>query len=151
MDKRVSVRAIIIYENKLVSMYREKGDRIYYTFPGGGKEENETELECAKREVLEEFGIFIEPIKKVYTYESSRSVEHFYLANWTGGEFGTGEGEEYQENQTNGVYIPKLIDILEIPNLPLMPPEVASVFYEDYSKNGKKLRNDVKFIDGEIK
>ena len=150
-EKRVRVGAIIINEGKIVSMYREREDRIYYTFPGGGKEENETEEECAKREVLEEFGIIVNPIKKVYTYESQYSVEYFYLAKWIGGEFGTGEGEEFEENQTNGVYIPKWIEISSIPNLPLMPPDIATAFYEDYQKNGESLRNNVKFIKGEIK
>lgn len=150
-DKRISIRAIIIYEGKLVSMYREREGRIYYTFPGGGIEESETEEDCVKREVFEEFGITVKPIKKVYTYESERSVEHFYLAEWILGEFGTGNGEEYQEDNNNGVYIPKLIEISDIPNLPLMPPEVAGVFYDDYIKNGKELRGGAKFILGERK
>ena len=150
-EKRIRARAIIMYEGKLVSMYRERHGRIFYTFPGGGMEESETEEECVKREVLEEFGIIVKPIKKVYTYENQNSIEHFYVAEWISGEFGSGEGEEFQENRNNGVYIPKFIEISDIPNLPLMPPEVASAFYEDYTKNGKELRNDVKSIIGEIK
>ena len=149
--KRISIRAIIIYEGKLVSMYREKQGRIFYTFPGGGIEENETEKECVKREVLEEFGIFVEPLKKVYTYESQNRIEHFYVAEWISGEFGSGKGEEYQDNRNNGIYLPKFIEIGEIPNLPLMPPEIATIFYDDYMKNGKNLRDDVKFIIEEIK
>ena len=149
--KRERARAIIVREGKLVSMYREKQGRIFYTFPGGGMEENESEEACVKREVFEEFGIIVEPIKKVYTYENKISKEHFYLAKWLSGEFGSGKGEEFQENQNNGIYIPKLIEISDIPNLPLMPPEVASTFYDDYIRNGKDLRNDVKFIYGEIK
>ena len=35
--KRNAVRAIIFVDDKIMSMYREKNDRIYYTFPGGGK------------------------------------------------------------------------------------------------------------------
>lgn len=151
MAKRVRARAIIIIEGKIVSMYREREGRIYYTFPGGGMEENETEIECVKREVVEEFGMIVEPIKKVYTYENNISIEHFYICKHVSGEFGSGEGEEYQEGRNNGVYLPKMIEISNLPNLPLMPPEVASVFYDDYMKNGENLRNDVKFIMGEIK
>ena len=149
--KRERARAIIVRDGKFVSMYREKQGRIYYTFPGGGIEENESEEACVKREVFEEFGIIVEPIKKVYIYENKISIEHFYLAKWLSGEFGSGKGEEFQENQNNGIYIPKLIEISDIPKLPLMPPEVASAFYDDYIRNGKDLRNDVKFIYGEIK
>lgn len=150
-EKRVRARAIIIHEGKMVSMYRERQGRVFYTFPGGGMEGTETEEECVKREVFEEFGLIVKPIKKVYTYENKNSIEHFYIADWLSGEFGSGEGEEFEENRNNGVYIPKLIEISDIPNIPLMPPEVASAFYDDYTKYGKDLRNDVKFIVGEIK
>ena len=149
--KRKRTRAIIVHDGKIVSMYRENQGRVYYTFPGGGMEEGESEEECVKREVFEEFGLTIEPIKKVYTYENKISIEHLYIARWLSGEFGTGEGEEFQENRNKGIYIPKMIEIADIPNLPLMPPEVASAFYNDYFKNGENLRSDVKFIYGEIK
>lgn len=149
--KRVRARAIIIHNNKIVSMYREREGRVFYTFPGGGQEGDETEEDCVIREVYEEFGITIKPIKKVYTYENQNSIEHFYIADWLSGEFGSGNGEEFQENRNNGIYLPKFIEICEIPNLPLMPPEVASAFYDDYNKNGKNIRDDVKFIIGELK
>ena len=150
-QKRIRVRAIIIHEGKLASMYREKQGRVFYTFPGGGLEGNESEEDCVKREVFEEFGIVVKPIKKVYTYENQNSIEHFYIAEWISGEFGSGKGEEFQENRNNGVYIPKMIDISNIPSLPLMPPEIALAFYKDYAQNGKNLRLDVELISGEIR
>lgn len=150
-EKRIRARAIIISEDKLLSMYREKAGRIFYTFPGGGMEGDESEEECVKREVFEEFGITVKPIKKLYTYESQNSIEHFYLADWISGKFGSGQGEEFDDNRNNGIYIPKMINIKDIPNLPLMPPEVATVFYEDYTKNKKELRTNVKVLLGEIK
>jgi 8-oxo-dGTP pyrophosphatase MutT (NUDIX family) len=151
MRKRVRCRAIIFKDDKIVSMYREREDRIFYTFPGGGMEENESEVDCVKREVFEEFGISIEPIKKVYIYENEISLEHFYIAKYISGEFGTGTGEEFQDTKNNGVYIPKLIDIKDIPNLPLMPSEVATQFYNDYQANGKEIRNEILYIGGKLK
>jgi len=145
--KRKRSRAIIINDNKLVSMYREFDDRSFYVFPGGGMEGNESEEECVIREVYEEFGITVKPIKKVYVYENEKSVEYFYLCDWVSGEFGTGAGEEFDVNsKKEGVYIPKLIEISDIPNLPLMPTEVAVSFYEDYTNNGLMLRDDIKHI-----
>jgi len=29
------------------------------------------------------------------------------MCDWVSGDFGTGNGEEYQREQTNGVYVPK--------------------------------------------
>ena len=145
--KRKRSRAIIINDSKMVSMYREFDDRKFYVFPGGGMEGNETEEECVIREVYEEFGISIKPIKKVYVYETEKSIEYFYLCEWISGKFGTGIGEEFYVNSNKeGVYIPKLIEINDMPNLPLMPPEVASSLYEDYTNNGPTLIDDAKHI-----
>ena len=98
VSKRKRARAIVIYNGKLVSMYREFDDRSFYVFPGGGMEDNESEEECVIREVYEEFGITVNPIKKVYVYENERSIEYFYLCDWISGEFGTGVGEEFDVN-----------------------------------------------------
>lgn len=145
--KRKRARAIIVNNDKLVSMYREFEDRSFYVFPGGGMENDETEEECVIREVYEEFGIMVKPIKKVYVYENEKSIEYFYLCEWISGEFGTGEGEEFDINSNKqGVYIPELIEISSIPSLPLMPKEVADSFYNDYIANGLNLRNDIKHI-----
>ena len=132
-------------------MYREREGRIFYTFPGGGMEGDETEEECVKREVFEEFGINVKPIKKVYVSESQINISHYYLCDWVSGEFGTGQGEEYQKENKNGVYKPTMIKISDIPNLPLKPDEVALTFYNDYMENGKTLRDDVKYFENEIK
>ena len=144
--KRKAVRAIVFVENKIMSMYRERDNSIYYTFPGGGQEKSETKEECAIREVIEEFGINVKPIKQVYVYENNRSIEYFYICEWISGEFGSGKGEEFQAGQTKGLYKPTLINIIDIPNLPLMPPEVAAAFYKDYMRNGETLRKNTKLI-----
>ena len=141
--KRVSVRAIIFQDEQLVSMYRERDNRIFYTFPGGGKWDDETQEECVKREIFEETGLIIIPIKKVYIYESETSIEHFYICNYISGQIGTGQGPEYTSYKNNGFYKPMLIEIAKIPTLPLMPPEIADIFYKDYIKNGQNLRENV--------
>jgi 8-oxo-dGTP pyrophosphatase MutT (NUDIX family) len=81
-EKRVRARAIIFHEDKIISMYRELNDRIFYTFPGGGIEGEESVEECVKREVFEEFGIVIKPIKKVYMSENQISISHYFICEW---------------------------------------------------------------------
>lgn len=148
-EKRKRVRAIVFMDGKMVSMYRKFQGRTFYVFPGGGMEAEETEEECVKREVFEEFGLVVKPIKKVYVYENESSLEFFYTCEWVSGEFGTGEGEEFQPNRDRGVYRPTLLGVRDIPNLPLMPLEVAKAFVEDFKARGFDLRDDVKFIVGE--
>ena len=142
--KKSRARAIIFSNGKLVTMYREKAGRIFYTFPGGGIEENETEQECVAREVLEEFGLVVEPLKKVYIYENQVNIEAFYLCKWISGEFGLGKGEEYDADRNGGVYRPTLMNIEDIFTLPLMPPQVAKACFEDYKIFGENLSNEIK-------
>lgn len=133
-------------DNNLVSMYRKKENREYYTFPGGGLNDGETEIECVIREVFEEFGMNVEPVRKIYVYEDERSIQHFYLCNWVSGEFGTGDGEEFQDNRNFGVYIPSKLDINILNQYPLMPPIVAKQLMDDISKYGTKLTKNVLFL-----
>ena len=143
MEKRKSCRAIIIDKNKLVAMYREKNNKVYYTFPGGGIEENETELECVKRECREEFGIEVEPVRKLYILEDEKSIQNFYLCNWIYGALGEGDGEEFSD-QSRGVYIPSLLPFENINSLPLVPPEIKEAVLKDYdveNQNFDKVQN----------
>ena len=135
----------------MVSMYREKEDRKFYTFPGGGLEAGETEEDCVRREVFEEFGLVVKPVKKVYIYESERSIEHFFLCDWISGKVGDGRGEEFQPDRNKGIYKQTTVEIAKIPNFPLMPPEVAAALIEDYNKNGPALRIRAKKIKGSFK
>ena len=150
MDKRISCRAIIINNGKMVSMYREKGDRVYYTFPGGGKNEDESLEGCVVREVIEEFGMTVEPIKLVYTYEDEKSIQYFYLCKWISGEFGSGVGEEFQPDRNNGVYIPMMLDLNKLSELPLMPLNVRNTLIEDLKNFGNNLADTTKKIEGTI-
>ena len=138
MNKRKSCRAIVFIDNKLVTMKRIKDGRLYYTFAGGGLEENENHSTCVIRECEEEFGINVEPIRHLYTYENDKTIQYFYLCKYIGGEFGSGVGEEFMEDRNKGEYQPTLMAIEDISSLPLMPPEIAKAVVED----GYKFYND---------
>lgn len=53
INRRCAVRGVIHYGNKLLMVQTNMGD---YKFPGGGKEEGETEQEALLREIAEETG-----------------------------------------------------------------------------------------------
>lgn len=68
------IAAIIIDKNKVLIAQRAKRDEFYgkWEFPGGKMEEGETERECLKRELHEEFGIDAE----IGDYFCSSFFEH---------------------------------------------------------------------------
>lgn len=80
--KRVSARAIIIENNKLLVMFRRKiKDGIvkeYYAILGGGVGGNETLEETVKREMMEEANIKIDILGYLGTYEDENSIQHYY-------------------------------------------------------------------------
>jgi ADP-ribose pyrophosphatase YjhB (NUDIX family) len=76
---------------KKILLVKNKGAEFWYA-PGGGWEyENESVLECAKREVYEETGITVEIKRLIYVqefHESPRTIyfETFWLAFPAGGQ-----------------------------------------------------------------
>ena len=54
---RCSGKAIIIEDNRLLTIVKKDEDGLYYIFPGGGQELGETIEQCVKRECLEELGV----------------------------------------------------------------------------------------------
>ena len=144
MDKRKSCRAIVFIDNKLVTMKRIKDGRLYYTFAGGGLEDNESHSACVIRECEEEFGIKVEPVRHLYTYENDKTIQYYYLCKYISGEFGSGVGEEFMEDRNKGEYEPTLMSLQDVSILPLMPPEIAKSvaedgenFYINYNENIK--------------
>ena len=103
--ERIRVAGIIKINGGYAFMHRKnvikrKDFREYYTFPGGGLEENETLEEGVIREIKEEFGIKVKVIKKLYEMYSEKfnQREYFFLCEYESGVFGTGNGPEFSGN-----------------------------------------------------
>lgn len=139
--QRIRVAGIIPMQDGFALMHRKdvkkrKDIQEYYTFPGGGLEENETPEEGAIREIKEEFGIDVKIVKKLYEIESEKfnQLEIFYLCEYIRGEFGTGTGPEFSNDPKyvdSGKYLPEIIKKEEIENILLLPPEIRNKFVED--------------------
>ena len=76
---RVSSRAIIINEDKI--LLNCFGNGVYYNFPGGGIEENETAKQAVVREVMEESGLAVEVGELVFSLEYEPESCHQRLKN----------------------------------------------------------------------
>ena len=113
----------------------------YYVFPGGGLEKNEPLEKGVAREVKEEFGIEVEVKEKIYELRngSVNKEEYFYLCKYKSGEFGTGDGPEFNQDPKyadRGKYTPEIIKREDIEEINLLPEEIKEKFVEDV-KNGR--------------
>ena len=120
MEKRVSSRAIIIEDNKLLAMFRRKikndgSVKEYYVIPGGGLEENETLEENVIRELKEEFSVDIEIVKFLSTEEYEDTIANYFLCKIVNGTPKLG-GEELERMTSENYYEIRYIDLKDIDN-----------------------------------
>tara|TARA_Y100000310_G_scaffold340947_1_gene438461 strand:- start:1227 stop:1682 length:456 start_codon:yes stop_codon:yes gene_type:complete len=137
----IRVRAIIPYQDGLLLIHRVRNEngnkREYYVFPGGGVEEGEGLEDAIKREVFEELGIEIKPLKELYRLSSEGRVQVFYLCHYVKGRVGTGTGPEFQDQEyaSRGSYTPKVIPLDKINTIDLLH-EVRKALEQDLEKYG---------------
>lgn len=139
--ERTRVAGIIPIENGFAFMHRvgvvkSKDYQEYYTFPGGGLEDGETLEEGTIREIKEELGIEVKVIKKLYEMKSDKfnQKEIFYLCEYINGEFGTGDGPEFNNDPkyiSSGKYLPEIIKRDKVKDLFLLPFEIKDKFVKD--------------------
>lgn len=120
---RMRGAVVIIENNKVALIRREKAGRVYYVFPGGKQELGETIEQCAKREAFEELGVEVE-IGELITQVPFNGMQYYFLAKITGGQFGTGQGEEFTDT-TKGIYSPMWVEIGNLRALDIIPQEVV--------------------------
>ncbi|MDD6652244.1 MAG: NUDIX domain-containing protein [Clostridium sp.] len=120
MDKRVSSRAIIIEDNKLLAMFRRKvkdgKTKEYYVIPGGGRENNETLEENVIRELKEEFEIDIKILGYLGVEEHENTIEHYFHCKRVSGTPKI-SGEELERMTQSNYYEPRYIDLTNLDNI----------------------------------
>ena len=87
----VSVKALIERKGKYFFLVKKRGDKVFYGLPGDLKEPGESLEEALVREVKEETGLIVEPLKLLgaTTYIHHTGTENvvlLYLAKLVGGE-----------------------------------------------------------------
>ena len=83
---RTGCRAVILREGKIL-LSHETGTG-WWLVPGGGLEQGETPEECCIREVEEETGLLVKPLRQFLTlyeyYEEYRYISHYFICEITG-------------------------------------------------------------------
>jgi len=94
--------AIILFNNKIFVTQRSEKMKLplKWEFPGGKLEENESEIDCIKREIKEELNIEIEVLKKlsnsIHDYGNFKINLIPYLSNYVSGEIILFEHKNYK-------------------------------------------------------
>jgi 8-oxo-dGTP diphosphatase len=116
---RIRAGIVLVQDNKVALIERHRAGLDYFVFPGGGVNEGESTKQAAIREAMEELGIEVaikQKVAEVMLGAKSRQV--YFLVEQTGGEFGTGIGEEYTDSDPHspeeGIYIPIWMPIDEL-------------------------------------
>jgi 8-oxo-dGTP pyrophosphatase MutT (NUDIX family) len=113
---RVRAGIVLIQDGKVALIERHRAGLDYFVFPGGGVDDGESPERAAVREAMEELGVEVAIKQEVAVIQfGPKSQQIYFLVEQTGGEFGTGVGEEYTSSDPNspaeGIYIPVWIPI----------------------------------------
>ncbi len=121
LRNRASV--VIIENNKVGLIKRFRDGTVYYVFPGGGIDIGEPPEDGAKREALEELGVEVK-VNDCIAEVQFNGTQYFFLSEIIDGEFGTGQGEEYID-ENRGIYLPMWVDLDKLSSIDVKPKEVS--------------------------
>jgi len=130
---RTRAGVVLIEDNKVALIERHRTGLHYFIFPGGGVDEGESPEQAAIRETMEELGLQVAIKHKVAEVHLGRkSQQVYFLVEQTGGEFGSGKGEEFTasdpDNPGEGIYFPIWMPINELPqHEKVFPMDVAKL------------------------
>lgn len=94
--------AIILFQDKIFVAQRSEKMKLplKWEFPGGKLEENESEIECIRREIKEEINVEIEIVKKItnsiYDYGTFKLNLIPYVVKYKSGDIKLSEHREYR-------------------------------------------------------
>lgn len=123
---------VLVSNARLALIRRERADRVYYLFPGGGTQPGETPEQAAAREAWEELGLRVTVgrlLAEVW-FHGDRQV--FFAAQETGGTFGTGGGLEMSSPPAaDGTYTAAWVGLDDVCRLDVRPRPLAEAVAED--------------------
>ncbi len=127
-DKKLKVRVgvIVVHEGKvLLAKQHVSQGQDFWIIPGGGLKEDEGLLDCARREIAEETGLQIEPVRLLYVGDFFKGDRHvvdtFWLGRLIGGEL---------RRRVDEIDSLQFFEIERLKEIEIRPPEIAELVIE---------------------
>lgn len=133
------VEALIINDDKILTIHRKNHGQEYWVLPGGGWEERETAKDSVAREVWEETNLKVAVVKPVFfLYVENDGQKLVYLCKYLGGEPELGNFNEKKKmaEDPEQFYEPCWLPISDLVNYQLYTLEFRDWFLQHY-KEGK--------------
>ena len=135
MEKRVSVRGIIIDGDKVYAIFRRRVNddgtfKEYYVIPGGGLEKGETLEETLKRELKEELSIDVDIIGYLGFDENDTSIAHFFKCRIVSGIPILG-GEELERCSRENYYEVRKVNICDLDSIDILAKDMIIKAYNN--------------------
>lgn len=130
------VRAIIVDNDKVLTIKRTKPDQTYWVMPGGGVEAEENNHQALIREIKEELGLIIKPGELLIEVSSTKpetfgQMEYFYACKIISGVFGSGDGPEFQKDSHYvGSFSFEWLSAQDLSNVNLLPKDIKNKLSE---------------------
>ena len=139
MKHRIAAGVIVEEEGRILLVRHLKpGAYDFWVVPGGGAEGTEDLFAAAKREVYEEAGLHIEPLRIAYIEELStphtRECKVWFTGRLIGGTINTASGEAVREHIVEAAWLSRS----EFEGKIVFPPMLRHEYWHD-KQNGFAL------------
>jgi 8-oxo-dGTP diphosphatase len=133
---RRAVRAIIIHNDKLVVMHRNKFGTEYDTLPGGNIEMGETPEQALYREVTEETMLQLSSPRLVFIEHAGEPYgdQYIFLCEYISGEpkLHPNSEEEHINKLGQNLYEPMWISLNDLHNRPFLSEKLKQIILDSY-------------------
>lgn len=136
---RQAVRAIVLKDDHLLIMQRNKFGHEYYSLVGGGIDMGESAEQALYREVAEETGIAIATPRLVIIEDagSMYGIQYIYSCDYVGGEPALSPDSAEAKIHAGGqnLFVPMWLPLAELPATNLLPIELKQLLLAELAAN----------------